>query len=375
MKKSYGDVSIAVRDNVDMTVRDTWEYQCSSFETLGTQGAMRAFNLRGLNDEASIWDLAGDIVVREKRRKRAFRNAVIFYSSMVGLVDFMATMVAPEGPGFLSGFLLEARQRNGRINKSWLERQLENQPDDHRPRRYRRSEPMLPLPIAKLFRYTPYYPERGGRRATYYLAQSGGSDRWPVYGAAMAARIHGHDVPRMAYFTFTGDRQGHVVCERGESSLIFFDGEKHLFLDGWMDVDAAMAEVFDQAGTLYGSCDYDLFPPAHMKARCLVRVPGRKALGGHVKKRRPRQTPMSGRSGPPCGCDLLASPAYVFDSRRPIALTGDEPVLDDPACAAAVLSCLSRGIYIPNDNPRPLPEGGLPEKSSYLILAQPGGLS
>ena len=112
-----------------------------------------------------------------------------------------------------------------------------------------------------------------------------------------------------------------------------------------------------------------------MIARCLVRVPGRRELNGYVKKHRLHQAPSSNRSGPPCGCDLLAAPAYVFDSRRPIALTGHEPVLDDPAFAAAVLSCLSRGIYIPNDNPKPLPEAGIPDEESFLVLAQPGGLS
>ena len=105
-----------------------------------------------------------------------------------------------------------------------------------------------------------------------------------------------------------------------------------------------------------------MLPSPHLRARALVRVPPASEVSRRSPSRKRPRIP------------ALESPAYVFDSHVPVHLTGDEPVLDDPEVAQAVLARTSSGIYLPAEVPsrEPIAER-LRDKESWLILAEVGG--
>ncbi len=117
------------------------------------------------------------------------------------------------------------------------------------------------------------------------------------------------------------------------------------------DLERSLRRRLDARGRVFRSPRCDVLP-ARLAARALVRLPAPAELEGVAP---PRRAP--GRRSP------LARPARVLDSRDPIALTGREPVLDDPRLAAWLLASTSRGVYVP--------DGGAPDALALALAELP----
>jgi len=150
-----------------------------------------------------------------------------------------------------------------------------------------------------------------------------------------------------------------------------FDGERTLCKRSIWDLDEAFLARMERTGRLYAAGDIDPFIRVAAKPVALLRVPSRKqwrayrALCAPSADERLRELLAC---QPP---DVLDRPVLLYDSRVPVALPGELPVISDLAAVSAVLARADRGISVPQDVACFIDEADFPGESGHLIACVP----
>ncbi len=308
------------------------------------------------------------VCFHDNGEKFRLNEALVYYSSLSELVEFIAEKIDPEGEGPLSGIAAMARSRSGRVDRSLIEDVLDEGPRRRRPPRYSRKEKNLPL--EKL--------ERHERTDLVPLSYQGKIFRaWSllrfmsvniIFALEEFKELNGHRLPRFILvkpLTGTGRPRESI----DELDLLAFDGDRHLLTRSLGDLPPAMLAELDLKGAMYYLCDFDILPLEHLECFAVVRMPPREEIkrliseiGSCIEEAKPAH---------PC----LSAPALAFDSHYPIQLPADIEVVDMPEAALWFLSRTVKGIFIPGQAGRMFPVSRIPEHESFQLLTRPRRLS
>jgi hypothetical protein len=175
--------------------------------------------------------------------------------------------------------------------------------------------------------------------------------------APATLQVRGYTVPRQVW----------IVPATDEERSLIHDGQRLLGARRCrVDVPESLLAALDAAGSVVPACSEAVLPAAHLRARCLVRVPPRADADALVPSvsslRSPRRR-------------ALRTPALVRPSTDPVTLSLRLPVIDDPTLALWVHQRVVRGVYVPNDaHPRRLRADDVNEDEEWLVLCDAGGL-
>ena len=232
----------------------------------------------------------------------------------------------------------------------------------HEPRRAGRSwrpAPAVVLPHDDPREEDPWYDDRRDTLRLQWNVQRVERQDGPLLCAAtppdkplalvrsFAVRVGGLDVPRCAFVLVLGGPEDPVVA---------WDGERMGLCQGidWLPAD--LLEALDREGEARGRLGELPLGAPDLEPRFLVAVPPPETLEG-VAERRPEG---------PAGREA----ALVWDSRAPVRLPPDLPVVSDPAEVRYVLARLNRGcVYLPEQPGGLGPRGA---KAGCLVACRPG---
>ena len=340
----HGAVRVFEEVEDSLTLSDLVGGDVGTLRRREPQGVERVFAEEGREGDATL-NRIGTLRLGDER----FRG-VVAHKSWSELVDVLLERW-DVGDDPLSSLVARAR-RDGRSARGALERMLRVQEQSI----FQRKPPQV-LPLWEVEELEQRLPAaRTPRHAELH-----GLPTWSgcqVLVAPDAVEVDGLRVPRQQLVW--------VFRDHGEEqTLCLFDGSTVRLAQKLRDFGARALTHFNRGGTWLQTTPSDVAPATHLRARCLLRLPGRRSLerrfGGQRAGTRPRHS-------------LLRRPGFLLDSRSPIPLTGEEPVLHDPALAAFVLARATDGIYVPTDPPRcAFVSDALPEEESVMILAEPRG--
>jgi hypothetical protein len=160
-----------------------------------------------------------------------------------------------------------------------------------------------------------------------------------------------HRVPQWDVLIPRETDDGQIVA-RG-----FTDGR--WFQEPFSRLDPRILEGFDEAGRLVAIADGDPLVGEALDACFVVRVPRRAA---------PRDARTSG------GVQGIAAQfpgVFLVDSRSPVVLRPDLPVIDDAAEAWAVLLRTTSGVFMPDAAPTALPKAFRALAGQYVVACVP----
>ena len=373
---SYKGVTVAEKGYANLEIEKALRFNFGSLESYPPPGVMSAFNLPGNLCQVSTESERCAYVLDGNGKELAFRGA-IFYDSLSELVGFLMENYLPKDPSYDLDRLVKDLQRGG---TSEAKVELETfilRGQDNRAYRSRRRR-FIPMQSVRSSERSPRFicysnhAERAGDLWTdlpqgrFAFLQVGEEiEEQPFVAFEDTIKLRGHSIPRLAFVSSSRDwdLKSDDACRTG---VLVFDGRRFTLAGGGAHLPKELLQRFEKEGTLYSRLEFDCMPSAHLRARCVVRIPGRKELekelGRDVKKRRPRNP------------DLL-TPAFLRDSREPILIGEGTPVVDSTASAAYVLNHTVRGIYMPGQVLRPFPPDMVPAEPTYVVLCEPWGMT
>lgn len=363
----FPGVTVLERAEAELPLARVCAERVGSLDLLEPPGLARLYAEPSSWEGAGVWNAYAPLRYRAARgRVRSLPAGLLRYASLSELIEFLLERLLP-----LDGEPLAQAVRNARETPSSARAVLEEfvlcggDPDPRPWRRRRRhaarGAPDRPLPLASCGELTEaLHPHLTSGRRKLLFPASYGYRRGPVVVRDHLQRVSGAQVPRSSYLVWAqeGDAWSDAPCP-----LLACDGQQVRWLRGPGDLPPAARQGFDGDGRMYRSADFDVLPLVHLRARCLVPVPPRAALSAALGQ--------AERLGSPHR--LLERPAYVLDSREPLLLRGDEPIVDAPEAAAFVLARTTRAIFVPDDRPQTaLPLERLPARGGFLVLADVG---
>jgi len=169
--------------------------------------------------------------------------------------------------------------------------------------------------------------------------------------------VRGGSIPRLEYYFHIAVR--HCGMRRSRGGSLWYDGKTARLVQNFRSIRGAARSLLERDGALLRSGSAELIPPAHLRARAAIRLPGReeaeRLLSAKSLERKTRYR-------------AFRTPGYVRDSRSPVPLAKGMRLIDVPEAAVHLLARTTDGIYIPDDPPAcPEPES-IPEKATCLLL-------
>jgi hypothetical protein len=290
------------------------------------------------------------------------RDGLIVARTRAQAVEFLLAAWEPQGDGEPDTSIREVRAsraaRHARLRE--LEERLERHPDDddaprilHHARR--RSRPRF---LWCQDQFDEAFLGVATRNHRLYLP--GNQRSYPGEDTAKPAAV----VERFRQVGRHRIPQWDVIVPREVDDQILCHG----FLDGrWFQgplqrVDPRILEVFDASGRLVSITEGDPLLGQTLTACFAVRVP----RGGVARTSRPAPVPQVAAAIPG---------AFLVDSRSPVALKPDLPVIDDAAGAWAVLQRTMSGIFLPDAAPATLPRCFRDLAGRYAVACVPAPLT
>ncbi len=349
----------SIEMNVDAALRS----DVIGVEALGAELPSAWDAWRGAADSTLPRSASADIPLKKPFRGKKRIRGLIAYSSLVSLIDFLFHAVAAEGDAPLAQ-TLRAAQNDGRPDKARLEELLfEPGQGGQRHFNYHGEHFTTHVPLVEreeIERRTAVFPWQG--RTCRVFTRSTRFDWCPLMAVKTRQRLRRHVIPRVRYLLPAEDWRRSENLRGHEFSLLCFDGRDHAWRSSVLEVPARLLQAIEQRGRLYAGAAFDVLPQGHLRARAVVRLPSRKEAGDSLGR-----AEKAGR--PPVS--LLRRPGFLLPSLAPIRLPRSTPVVDDPRAALFVWLRTTRGIYLPDDRPRPSSLIRLRTQPAYLILAEP----
>lgn len=292
------------------------------------------------------------------------REGIVVAHSTAQAMAFLLDRWEPEGDGQPDATIREVRaMRASRHKKLWeLEDLLLRQSEDdfafghHRRRRSRRFRRARFVWKLEDFEST-FQPVKAGRATAYLPAQErhfpGDELPRPYVVVARPLTVGRFQVP-----------QWDVLSTRvadGEASARGCIGGRW-FQGPLARVDSRVLEAFEDDGRLLNLVDGDPLAGEALQARFLVRVP--RGAG-----------PSAGRVGPVPEIAAALPAAFLLDSRLPVRLSADLPVVEAPAEAWAVLLRTSSGVFLPDAPPATAPRSFRALAGGFVVACVPAPLA
>lgn len=197
-----------------------------------------------------------------------------------------------------------------------------------------------------------------------YIAGSGQtvlpthSSTTPVLAAEVEVTIGNRAIRRWQLLVATDDwdkpRHEHPA------SYWLFDGRKGRFLRRLDDADSEAPAHLLRFGRLQAAFPLDVMPQTHLVPRALVRVPSLEEAEAGM-----------GDLDAPVPHPLLDRPAIVRDSRSPIKIPDDIPVVDDPSIGCWLIARTRAGVFLPQDGVRSATGLELGDEGAWAVLCEP----
>lgn len=189
-----------------------------------------------------------------------------------------------------------------------------------------------------------------------FLPKAADDDVFASEGSDMAVilerteEVRGHPIPRWDVMRYVArSRPAPIVqgCWRG-----------HRFHGPLARQDARMLDQFEAHGRVVSVTEGDLLAAETLRARFLVKVP-----------------PMSQGRAFDRVPDLIGDlpGALMSDSRNPVPVPEDIPVIDDPAEAKEVVARINGGVFLPDASPEPIPSSFAGLEGAWLVGSLPAG--
>lgn len=290
------------------------------------------------------------------------RPGVVVASESLEAGAFLLDRYEPRSGHELDALVREARARKGSkyARIEWLLTRLRHDDDEdddwfipHPVRRRRGRGRTRCLWSARDFRQS--FKKAACSSPPILLAAEGGRFRREsstVYVVSeRVLSLRGHRVPQWDVLVVQAATERHpVVCGWSEGR--------------WLDqplaqLDARVQEAFDRNGRFVRVRGMDLLMGEVLSPRFVVKVPGR---GPTRASREEGAVPEAARGLPA---------AFLKDSRCPMDLPPDLPVVDDPVGAWAILLRTTSGIFQPDASPSDPPEACRALTGAYLVGSVP----
>lgn len=291
------------------------------------------------------------------------REGIVVAHSTAQAMAFLLDRWEPEGDGQPDATIREVRaMRASRHKKLWeLEDLLLKQAEDdfdfgprrrHRRRRFRRARFVWKLDDFE----STFQPVKAGRATAYLPAQErhfpGDEPPRPYVVVERPLAVGRFQVPQWDVLS-TRASEGEASA-RGCIGGCWFQGPLSR-------VDGRVLEAFEDHGRLVNLVDGDPLAGEALQARFLVRVP--RGAG-----------PSAGRVGPVPAVAASLPAAFLLDSRLPVPLSPDLPVIDAPAEAWAVLLRTSSGVFLPDAPPATAPRSFRALAGGFVVACVPAPL-
>jgi hypothetical protein len=196
----------------------------------------------------------------------------------------------------------------------------------------------------------------GGRSAYLPSVGSfGGDDEVPRHAVVVEQHLSvgGHRIPRWDVLTLGGTDDVQPVAWG-------FQGGRW-FRSPFARVDARVLEAFEDHGRLVSVVEGDLLASEALEGRFLLRVPEGE---GPADPDRPVPLPSALRSLPG---------ALLSDSRSPVRIPDDVPLITDPGEAWSVLLRTTSGIFLPDASPCAPPRSFRQLAGAWVVGSLPAG--
>jgi len=290
-------------------------------------------------------------------------------------LTWMAVHWSPRGAGPVDRTVRSLRRRHAQASEivAALERLLTSRDgsddDDERPTRSR-AYPMPSVLRGSVLGRREFdrdHDEVPGTRGRFHVRMLERTPFGPSgQGAAVVVldrvdRVSGRDVPRWDLMWLPVGGHDHL----GGIVRTFRDGR-------WTAVprsrlDPRDRERFEADGRLVRFVAGDLTQGAVLQPRFLLRVPDALADGDVGKADDGRDD----TGDLPCPVAASLPGAFLVDSRFPLDLPPDLPLVEDPPAAWAVLRRTTGGVFLPDAAPRALPDAFRALAGAWLVGCTP----
>ena len=292
------------------------------------------------------------------------RQGIVVAQTVAQGIEFLLERWEPRGDGEPDATIQELQTRRAarhirvrELEELLLQRTDEEYPFTGRKRRRRFHRPRFVWTresFDSLFERVPanafslYLP---GRERSF----PGEDQARPAAVVDRVRLVGGHRVPQWDVLIPRETDDGQIVA-RG-----FVEGR--WFHAPFSRLDPRILEGFDDAGRLVAIADGDPLVGEALEACFLVRVP-RRAAPRNVRE----SSRVQGRAAEFPGL-------FLVDSRSPIALRPDLPVIEDAAEAWAVLLRTTSGVFMPDAAPTALPKAFRALAGQYVVACVPPTLA
>jgi len=360
------DISIAVCEDVEIDLERAARFKIAPFDALRTIPGLAGPKTCRLPLEPDIFCIdAGDGSTREVR-------GFILYRTLGAVIEYLRRRYVPKGSSRLDK-LVRGLQRKSNL-AAWRELEDFLVGSCSSSQAGRRSPVQFPVLRRPDFMNKTVKMDTK-RRSLFFL------DALDLPAVAIARddrrMVSGARVDRTQLIVARDFDEAPSPRKRGAGArrrgwaVWAFDGERTLCERSIWDLDEAFLARMERTGRLYAAGDIDPFIRVAAKPVALLRVPSRKqwrayrALCAPSPDERLREL-LSCRAP-----DVLDRPVLLYDSRIPVELPGELPVISDLAAVSAVLARADNGISLPQDVACFIDEADLPQQSGHIIACVP----
>lgn len=294
-------------------------------------------------------------------------QGLIYYSSMAALMDFLRERIFPQGQGPLSGLLKRSLDRDGNPDRTFLEREIEECCSGRHTVLAFNAGNQVNLPLVRWrrdFRETSLVPIAGLDDDCWAWSFPLFDSHQVIFVLDFCRPLGPWQVPGWQLVK-AFDSMAPEPEKFHEMNFMVFDGQTCSWFPSLDEISPGLLENLDRQGRMFFCSALDILPFSHLQVRAVVRIPPGSDFA--AKNKDAEDSILA--TAPPH--PHLSHPALVLDSHYPISLGPQTEVIDSLEATAWLLARTTRGIFIPGQVGRLFPAKYIPERESFLILAEP----
>lgn len=357
------EISLAVCEDVEIDVERAARFKIAPFESLSTIPGLKAPGACRLPLEPGTFCIdAGDGATRTVR-------GFILYRTLGAVIDYLHRRYVPKGSSRLDK-LARSLQRE-RSLAAWRELESFLVGPTSSPR-VERPDPAA-FPVLRRSDFMKKTVKMDTKRGPLFFLDA---LDLPAVAIARADRrmLSGDRVDRTQIIIardFDEAPPPHANTPRRGWAVWAFDGERTFCKRSIWDLDETFLARMERTGRLYAAGDIDPFTRVAARPVALLRLPSRKQWRAYRALCTPspdeRLRELLACRAP----DVLDRPVLLYDSRLPIELPRELPVVSDLAAISSVLARADQGISVPGDLACFIDETDLPQQSGHVIACVP----
>lgn len=359
------EISLAVCEDVEIDLERAARFKIAPFDALATIPALASPGTCRLPLEPGVFCVdAGDGSTRGVR-------GFLLYRTLGSVIEYLHRRYVPKGSSRLDK--LARRLQRRRSLAAW--RELEDflvGPSSSTPDERRAS---AQFPVLRRSDFMKTTVKMDTKRGTFFFLDAldlpaiaiARTDRRMLSGVRLD---HTHLILARDLDEAPPRKRGADARRRGWA-VWAFDGERTLCRRSIWDLDEPFLARMERTGRLYAAGDVDPFTRVAARPVALLRVPSRKQWRAYRALCTPSPDERLRELVTCRAPDFLDRPVLLYDSRLPVELPRELPVISDLAAVSAILARADKGVSIPRDLACFIDETDLPQESSHLIACVP----